>query len=163
MRNWIYFATAKKASLTSTIERITNAQFLRRSAFNEKGGRVANVSGIRERDHVVVAWRHFSNVRAAYLECTVAAPLSPVSPALVIDRLVGPGAQVLVSAGYPQNSAGQVEGIRLDNVRECYFRVHGQYGGNNAIHELAKEDVRQLSEASPIPPKELILSPAIEF
>jgi hypothetical protein len=153
--NWIYFATSEKASLASTIETVINAQFLWRSAFNEKGARIANVGGIRQGDHVVIAWRHSSVIRTAYLECTIAAPLSPVARGLVIDKLAGPSAQILVSAGYPQNSAGAVEGVRLDDIRECYFQVQGKYGGNNAIHKLAVEDVGQMSKASTIPPEAL--------
>ena len=154
--NWIYFATSEKASLASTIETVINAKFLWRSAFNEKGARIANVSGIQDGDHVVVAWRHSGATRTAYLECTVAEPLSPATPGLVIDKLAGPSAQILISAGYPQNSAGEVEGIRLDDIRECYFQVQGEYGGNNAIHKLAVEDVGQLSKATTIPPEALI-------
>jgi hypothetical protein len=156
VKNWIYFATSEKASLASTIETVINAQFLWRSAFNEKDARIVNVGGIREGDHVVVAWRHSSVTRTAYLECTVAEPLSPVAPGLVIDKLAGPSAQILVSAGYPQNSAGEVESVRLDDIRECYFQVQGKYGGNNAIHTLAVDDVGQLSKASTIPPEALI-------
>ena len=156
VKNWIYFATSEKASLASTIETVINAQFLWRSAFNEKGARIANVGGIQDGDHVVFAWRHSSATRTAYLECTVAEPLSPATPGLVIDKLAGPSAQILVSAGYPQNSAGEVEGVRLDDIRECYFQVQGEYGGNNAIHKLAVEDVGQLSKATTIPPEALI-------
>lgn len=116
---------------------VAQSNAVRRAApgrLNEKGARIANVGEIREGDHVVVAWRHSSVTRTAYLECTVAEPLSPVAPGLVIDKLAGPSAQILVSAGYPQNSAGEVEGVRLDDIRECYFQVQGKYGGNNAIH-----------------------------
>jgi hypothetical protein len=62
---------------------------------------------------------------------------------------------MLLAAGYPKNSAGEVEGIRLDEVAEFYFEVKGKYGGNNAIHELAIEDLPQLSIASTIPPAAL--------
>ncbi len=156
MKNWIYFATAEKASLASTIEIVIDAQFLWRSAFNEKGAQIANVGGIEAGDHIVVAWRHSGAIRTAYLECTVAAPVSPVTPGVVIDKLTGPDAQMLIAAGYPINSAGEVEGIRLDNIRECYFQVQGRYGGNNAIHKLAGEDVGQLSIGATIPPEALM-------
>jgi hypothetical protein len=153
VKNWIYFATSEKASLASTIETGINAQFLWRPAFNEKGARIANVGGIQDGDHVVVAWRQSSATRTAYLECTVAEQLSPATPGLVIDKLAGPVAQILISAGYPQNSAAEVEGIRLDDIRECYFQVQGEYGGDNAIHKLAVEDVGHLSKATTIPLK----------
>jgi hypothetical protein len=45
--NWIYFTTAEKASLASTIETVVNVQFLWRTAFNEKGSQIANVGSIR--------------------------------------------------------------------------------------------------------------------
>jgi hypothetical protein len=45
-----------------------------------------------------------------------------------------------------------VEGIRLDEIQECCFSVKGEYGGNNAIHELAPEDLAQLPTASTIQP-----------
>ena len=158
MNNWIYFATAEKASLASTIETIINVQFLWRSAFNEKGAQIANVRGIAAGDHIVVAWRHSGAVRKAYLDCTVATPVSPVAPGIVIDKLTGADAQKLIAAGYPMNSAGAVEGIRLDHVRECCFQVRGRYGGNNAIHKLAIEDVGQLAMGSTIPPEALMKS-----
>jgi hypothetical protein len=109
------------------------------------------VGGIKEGDCIVVAWRHSGDVRLAYLRCRVAAPFSPTASGLVIDRLPAPEARALISAGYPKNSDGEVEGIRLDEVRECWFRVRGEYGGNNAIHELATEDAAQLPTASRIP------------
>ena len=155
MRNWIYFATAKKASLPSTIETIINVQFLWRSALNERGAEIANVGRIKEGDHIIVAWRHSGVIRTAYLNCTVAAPFSPVAPGLVIDKLTGPDGQMLIAAGYPMNSAGAVEGIRLDEIRECYFQVQGRYAGNNAIHKLADEDVGELSIGATIPPEAL--------
>jgi hypothetical protein len=153
MKNWIYFATAKKAPLASTLETVTNAQFLWRSAFNKNGARIANVGSIREGDGIILAWRRSGTERNAYLCCRVAAPLSPLAPGLVIDKIADPGARVLVSAGYPRNSHGDVEGLRVDNILECFFHVRGEYGGDNAIHELASEDAAQLSTASTIPPE----------
>jgi hypothetical protein len=152
VKNWIYFATAEKTSLASTIETVINAQFLWRSAFNERGAQIANVGALEKGDHIIVAWRHSGVVRTAYLECTVAGPFSPAASGLVIDKLRGTDAQALVAAGYPTNSAGEVEGIRLDEIRECYFQVRGTYGGNNAIHKLAAEDAGRLSIGSRIPP-----------
>lgn len=153
MKNWIYFATAEKASLASTVEAVINSQFLWRSAYNERGAQIANVGGIEQGDHIIVAWRHSGFVRTAYLECTVAGPFSPVAPGIVIDKLAGPDAQPLIAAGYPTNSAEEVEGIRLNEIRECYFQVQGKYGGNNAIHKLAAEHAGQLSIGSRIPPE----------
>ena len=49
--------------------------------------------------HVVLAWRHSGATRTAYLECTVAEPLSPATPGLVIDKLAGPSAQELSGIG----------------------------------------------------------------
>jgi hypothetical protein len=43
LKDWIYFATAEKTSLASTIETIINAQFLWRSAWN--GPEAAGESG----------------------------------------------------------------------------------------------------------------------
>jgi len=85
----------------------------------------------------------------------VVAPISPVVPGLVIDRLAGSGAEILISAGYPKNGAGEVEGIRLDDIRECYYGLEGHYGGNNTIHKLAAEDVGHLPTGSTIPPEQL--------
>jgi hypothetical protein len=102
MKNWIYFATANKASLASTLETVINAQFLWRSASNKNGARIANVGSIKEGDHIVVAWRHSGVMRTAYLRCKVAAPFSPLAPGLVIDKLSDPDARVLISAGYPK-------------------------------------------------------------
>jgi hypothetical protein len=153
--NWIYFATMEKASLAATIETVVNVQFLWRSSLNKNGAKIANVSRLREGDHIVIAWRHSDRVRRAYLECTIAAPFSPVHQGLVIDRLAGPDAELLISAGYPPNSIGEVEGIRLGDIRECCFHVRGGYGGNNAIHKLAAEDIGQLSARSTIPLEEL--------
>ena len=45
VKNWIYFATAEKASLASTLETVINVQFLWRPAFNENGAKIANVGG----------------------------------------------------------------------------------------------------------------------
>ena len=152
MKNWIYFATAEKASLASTLETVMNTQFLWRSAFNKNGARIANVGRIEEGDNILVAWRRSGAVRTAYLRCRVAAPLSPREPGLVIDTLGDTAARALLAAGYPKNAVGEVEGIRLDEVVECCFQVKGKYGGNNAIHELAPEDVPELPTASTIPP-----------
>ncbi len=152
MNNWIYFATEEKASLASTLETVINTQFLWRSAFNKNGARIANVGGIKEGDNILLAWRHSGVLRTAYLRCRVAAPLSPRAPGLVIDKLADPDAKVLSAAGYPKNAAGEVEGIRLDEILECCFQVKGQYGGNNAIHELTIEDAAQVATASTIPP-----------
>jgi hypothetical protein len=153
VKNWIYFATAEKTSLASTLETVINHQFLWRSAFNTNGARIANVGSIREGDNIVVAWRHSGVTRTAYLRCQVAAPFSPRASGLVIDKLAYPGARELVLAGYPKNSTGDVEGIRLDGIQECCFQIRGAYWGNNAIHELATEDVAQLPTASKIPPE----------
>lgn len=141
MKNWIYFATAERTSLASTIETVINAQFLWRSAFNERGAQIANVGALEKGDHIIVAWRHSGVVRTAYLDCTIAGPFSPVA-----------SGQPLIAAGYPMNSVGEVEGIRLDEIRECYFQAQGTYGGNNAIHKLAPQDAVQLSAGSKIPP-----------
>src|SRR6185295_1578392 len=137
----------------STLETVLNTQFLWRSAFNEQGARIANVGSIAAGDHIVVAWRHPGSVRTAYLRCQVATPVSPLAPGLVIDKLADPGAEVLTAAGYPTNPAGDVEGIRLSDIRECYFQVKGEYGGRGTIHELAQEDVDQLPTALTIPPE----------
>ncbi len=144
LADWIYFATSRKASLAATIEAVINSQFLWRSAFNEKGALIANVGSLKPGDRILLAWRHTNLVRMAYLQCTVAAPLSPIVPHLAIDRLTGANAAALMAAGYPSNSNGAVEGIRLDDIRECYFRVQGVYGGNNAIHKLAEADIVSL-------------------
>jgi precorrin-8X/cobalt-precorrin-8 methylmutase len=153
VKNWIYFATEEKASLASTLETVLRWHFLWRSAFNKNGAQIANVGSIKAGDQIVLAWRHSGVVRTAYLRCQVAPPWSPFAPGLVIDKLAGPSARALISAGYPMNSAGEVEDIRLDDIQECCFPINGEYGGNNALHKLATEDVAQLSTASTIPPE----------
>jgi hypothetical protein len=152
MKNWIYFATPKKAPLGSTLQGVMDFNFLWRSAFNSKGALIANIKKLEVGDQILLAWRHSSSVRTAYLRCRVAAAKSPVVSGLVVDELDGPAARELTCAGYPTNSAGGVEGIRLDEVEECYFPVTGSYGGDNAIHELARRDAEQLRTASTIPP-----------
>lgn len=162
MKNWIYFATSEKASLASTIETVINAQFLWRSAFNEKGARIANVGRIQNGDHVVIAWRHSGATRTAYLDCTVAEPLSPVTPGLVIDKLAGPSAQVLISAGYPQNSAGEVEGFVSTTFANATFK-------SKENMEATTQFINWPSRTLAICPKQLqsplkrSLSMAIEF
>ena len=156
MKIWIYFATENKASLASTLETVINQQFLWRSAFKKNGALIPNIGSIKEGDSIVVAWRHSGIVRTAYLRCKVAAPFSPLASGLVIDKVAGPDAAVLCSVGYPTNLAGAVEGLRLSEILECCFQVKGEYGGNNAIHGLAPEDVAQLPIASMIPPEAFI-------
>jgi|GEM_PF-3652258 len=141
MKAWIYFATSEKASRQATLATLDKTRFLWRSALNKTGARIANVTAIQPGDQIFVAWRHSADERKAYRQCTVAKPIMPVIPGLVIDRLIGPYAQQLVTAGYPQESNGEVEGIRLDQIRECEVETRGSYGGNNAIHKLAPEDL----------------------
>jgi hypothetical protein len=151
--NWIYFATSEKTSLSSTIETIVNANFLWRSAYKVSGALNANVRDLRAGDTIIIAWRHPAGIRTAYMQGTIATPLRPLAAGLVIDRIVGPDARALIAAGYPPNADGDLEGIRLDDVCECYFEVRGQYGGNNAIHKLAAEDEGLLTTATSIPPE----------
>jgi hypothetical protein len=155
MTDWIYFATATKASLAATIETVLNTQFLWRSARNSKGASIANVAEISEGDVIVVAWRHSGSRRSAYLRCRVGTPLKPLEPGVVIERLSGTDSQPLIAAGYPATDSGDVEGIRLDEIEECSFEVKGTYGGNNAIHRLAEIDASQIDSASTIPPEAL--------
>jgi hypothetical protein len=74
-----------------------------------------------------------------------------MEPGLVIDRLGEPDASVLTSAGYRKNSDGEVEGIRLNDIVECCFQVQGEYGGQNAIHRLAAQELALLSGAASLP------------
>jgi hypothetical protein len=107
MEIWIYFATRARASLASTLGLVLNKHILWRPAFNSNGARIPNVSAIKEGDGIVVAWRLPSGGRAAYLRCRVAAPLSPVHPELIIDRLTGPDAESFIAAGYPASASGE--------------------------------------------------------
>jgi len=148
MNYWIYFATAEMASRESTFDTAITYHFLWRSALKRNGHTISRVREIKQGDHIIIAWRQN---RIAYVDCTVAAPRLPVRPELVIDKLRGSDAQILISAGYPKNSAGEVEGIRIDNIRECEFRLQGEYGGQNAIHKIAEQDASQISIAAAIP------------
>jgi hypothetical protein len=159
MSDWIYFATAKKATLSATLETILNTQIIWRSAFNRSNALIALVGSIQPGDRIVVAWRHPGNDRIAYLCCRAAPPISPVQSGLIIDRISGPDAASLIEARYPANLAGWVEGIRVDEIRECSFSVKGGYGGNNTIHRLSPEDAMQIQTASNILPQVLARIP----
>ena len=155
MATWIYFATAAKTSLASTVGLALSTQLLWRSARNANGALIANVGKIRPGDRIVVAWRHPGRRRTAYLRCRVAHPLAPPAAGLVIDRIAGADARSLIEAGYPAGSSGEVEGIRLDEIEECFFEVQGVYGGNNAIHVASPVDLEATNALTPIPPQEL--------
>jgi hypothetical protein len=159
VNSWIYFATSRKASLPATLESVVNLQLLWRSARNIHGALIANVRDLREDDHIVIAWRHSSGRRTAYLRSRIAAPLAPADPYLVIDTITGEDAHRLAAAGYPANAAGMVEAIRLDDIEECTFDIEGTYGGNNSLYRLAAEDVANLGSASAISPSELMEAP----
>jgi hypothetical protein len=72
---------------------------------------------------------------------------------MVIDRIGGRAATTMVRAGYPREPDDTVEGIRLDEVQECWMELRGIYPGQNAIHRLADADLARLSECQPIPPE----------
>jgi hypothetical protein len=151
----MYFATIAKASLASTMRLLLSTQFLWRSARNINGALIANVGKIRPGDRIVVAWRHPGRPRTAYLRCRVAHPLAPADAGLVIDRIAGADADSFIAAGYPAISSGEVEGIRLDEIEECFFEVRGYYGGNNAIHDASSEDLEASNALTPIPLEQL--------
>ena len=154
LATWIYFAASTTTSLASTLGLVLSAHFLWRAALNSRGALIPNVRKIKEGDRIVVAWRHPAKRRTAYLRCRVAAPLFPVRRDTVIDRLTGPDAHSLIAEGYPASAPETVEGIRLDEIEECYFDVSGAYGGNNAIHPVATDDIRRIATAGTIPPEE---------
>lgn len=155
MADWIYFATSRKASLASTVGAVLSTNFLWRSALNENHALIANVRHIKPGDYIVLAWRHPGGVKKAYLRCRVASASLPVMPGLVIDKLAGPDANSLVSVGYPESPDGTVEGIRVDDVIECFFEPKGTYGGINSLHSLAAVDAAQIQTATQIPPDAL--------
>ena len=145
---WVYFATDSKASLSSTLGTILNQHVLWREASNNKGATIANVGNVRVGDRILVAWR---KTGLAYLACTVAAPIRPLRPNLVIDVISGQSGSVLVDAGYPTTGNGDVEVIRLDAIEECYFALVGRYGGNNAIHKLDEGDAAASAQGTSLP------------
>lgn len=160
MTTWMYFASEEKASLASTIGTVLDTQVLWRAARNSKGALIANVGNIATGDTIIVAWRHSGGERTAYLRCRIAAPLRPLEPGLLIERLSGTDAAELITAGYPEAAPGTVEGLRLDEIQECFFEVQGLYGGNNALHRLDPLHATAADAANAIPPTALLESPA---
>jgi hypothetical protein len=148
--------------LATTLELVLNHQFLWRSARNrgEPPQLIAHVKELRPGDEVLIAWRHKRRPRAAYLLAKVAEPLHRAEPGLAIDRLTGPAGEALLQAGYPATTDGAVEGIRLDDVQECWFEVKAPYPGQNAIHALDKADADAISGAGPIPPQVFVKTQA---
>jgi hypothetical protein len=153
MTQWLYLASAARASLASTLAAIENHHFLWRSLLKSSGELNSNVGEIQAGDLVLVAWRHDGKRRTAYLRAIVADPLAPRRGRVAIEALAGEAARELVAAGYPASEDGTVEGLRLAEVDECCFELQGSYGGNNAIHRLAAIDAAGAQRGDPVPPK----------
>lgn len=145
--DWVYFARGTKASLPSTLAAARDRLVLWRSLLNRSGRTVANVSRLAVGDTIYLAWRA---TNAVYLKCSVAAPLDPVRPDSVIDRIRPEHGAELVRAGYDSTETGHVEVIQLAQVEECYFPLTRNYA-RNALQKLDPRDLACVARAAPLP------------
>ncbi|WNG61375.1 hypothetical protein F0U59_46710 [Archangium gephyra] len=158
MAEWLYLASSSKASLQHTVSLALRHLFLWRSAFGANGQLIGNVKKLRAGDGITLAFREGGGI-AAYFRAEVLPPLHPVAPGLVIDRLVGHAAAELIAAHYPESAPGEVQGLRLGELRETYFHLHGSYTGQTALRAFNPVDASRAGIESAIPPERLTSTP----
>ena len=84
----------------------------------------------------MIAWRHSGVIRMAYLECTVAAPFSPLPPGFEIDKLAGPDAQVLICAGYRRIPPGTWKAFASTTFGNAAFACKANTGATTQFTNL---------------------------
>lgn len=140
---WLYLASDSEntATLSDTLGIIQKHHVLWRPSRNVNGALIANVKHLQPGDKVVVGFRQPSP--EAYIVAVIREPSKPVSGTSAIqlaDKTLG---LALREAGYNESNGGY-EVILLDNIRSIRFGLAGTYGGNNALHKLAPEDIAKL-------------------